>query len=288
MNLNNHHRRIHIVICLVLMFAFTSCSSLITSTLIEPTVDNLQQQTDLELVCDGAPAYLLMIDSMIASNPASPGLLKAGSQAYSGYVAAMSECDYPASRIKTVSEKSREYGKRLLGSIITLPPTIKREQFEQELAMLGHSDVSALFWGSLAWLNWIQHQAGAPLAMADLATVEKLMYRLLELDEAYQGGAAHLFFGGYYATKPPMFGGDPVKSRFHFEKALHYSERNFLLIQTTFAETLARQTWDRELHDKLLLEVIEYPLERAPQFTLSNQIAKRKARRLLDENYFAE
>ena len=64
----------------------TSCTKLLSSTLIEPTVENLQRQPDLELVCEGSPAYLLMIDSLVASDPDSRDLLRAGSQAYSGYV----------------------------------------------------------------------------------------------------------------------------------------------------------------------------------------------------------
>jgi len=66
----------------------TSCSSYITSSFVEPAVGNLRQQTDLELVCEGAPAYLLMIDSMIASSPDNRQLLRTGTQSYTGYAAA--------------------------------------------------------------------------------------------------------------------------------------------------------------------------------------------------------
>lgn len=267
---------------------FCSCSMLLSNTLIEPTVENLSKQTDLDLVCDGAPAYLLMIDSLIASDPGSRDLLRVGSQAYSGYVAAIVECGLAEDRIEAVAEKGRLYGTNLISQLLPIAPDTTTEEFERQLAKLRTSQVPDLFWGTLAWLNWIQVQQGSPAAMADLVTVEKIMARLVELDEAYQAGSSHLFFGAYYATRPPMFGGDPEKSGYHFKRALELSHRKFLLDQTTYAETLARQLFDHELHDQLLKEVIDFPIEKAPEFALSNQIAKRKARRLLDEGYFAE
>jgi hypothetical protein len=169
-----------------------------------------------------------------------------------------------------------------------MAPDTKQEDLEAALTRLQRYNVPNLFWGSFAWLSWIQVQQGAPAAMADLVTVEKIMERLLELDEGFQAGSTHLFFGAYYATRPPMFGGDPEKSQMHFDRALQLSGRKSLLIQATYAETLARQLFDRELHDSLLNEVLDFPLDSAPEYALSNQIAKRKAQRLLDEDYFAE
>lgn len=265
-----------------------SCSMLLSNTLIEPTVENLQRQTDLDLVCEGAPAYLLMIDSLIASDPASSDLLRVGAQAYSGYLAAMIECRSPEERIAAVAAKSRLYGTSLLRKMVPLAPEASDQEFIKRLRRLRTYQVPDLFWGTLAWLNWIKSQQGSPAAMADLVQVERLMARLLELDDTYQAGSVHLFFGAYYATKPPMFGGDPEKSRYHFERALKLSDGNFLLVQATYAETLARQLFNRELHDELLLEVMAFPIDSAPEYALSNQIAKRKARRLLDEDYFAE
>lgn len=276
------------LLLLCILPLLSSCSMLLSNTIIEPTVENLKKQTDLDLVCDGAPAYLLMIDSMITSDPDSRNLLRVGSQAYSGYVAAMQECNIPENRIEAVAEKGRLHGTTLLSKMLPIAPDADQQDFDNRLAKVSTSQVPDLFWATLAWLNWIQVQQGSPAAMADLVTVEKIMARLLELDETYQAGSSHLFFGAYYATRPPMFGGDPEKSAYHFNKALEFSGRKFLMVQTTYAETLGRQLFDRDLHDRLLNEVIDFPLYTAPEFALSNQIAKRKARRLLDEDYFAE
>jgi len=265
----------------------TSCASYISSAFVEPAVGNLRQQTDLELVCEGAPAYLLMIDSMIASSPDNRNLLHTGVQSYSGYAAALTECSGSEQRIAEIAEKAHMYGLRLLNQFLPVS-TVNSEEFDKKLSRLDKKDVPCVFWGTFGWISWIQTQDGSPAAMADLVIIEKIMTRLLELDEAYEGGSIHLFFGGFYAAKPVLFGGKPELSKIHFEKALALSKRNFLLIQTTYAETLARQTFNRELHDRLLKEVLKFPLDSAPNFALSNRIAVKKAQRLLEDDYFAE
>lgn len=281
------HRCTYVPLFLMLFTALclTSCSRLITGTLVEPTVDNLQRQTDLDLVCEGAPAYLLMIDSMIASSPEDKTLLRVGAQSYSAYTSALAECGAERRRILAIADKAKLYSTSLIGEIL---PSISSGQQEVALAKIRKTDVPSLFWGAMAWLTWIQQQQGTPQAMADLAIVEKIMTRLLELDETFQSGALHLFFGGLQATKPAMLGGNPESSRRHFERALEISHRQFLLIQTTYAETFARNTLDRNLHNRLLHEVIDFPLASAPAFALANQIAKKKAARLLADDYFAE
>ena len=265
----------------------TSCSSYITSSFVQPAVGNLRQQTDLELVCEGAPAYLLMIDSMIASSPDNRQLLRAGTQSYTGYAAALSECGKSDERIAVISDKSHLYGTRLLSQFLPMEKEYG-EEFDSKLAKLDKDDLPFVFWGTFGWVSWVQTQEGAPAAMADLVIIEKIMSRLLELDETFEAGSIHLFFGGYHAAKPALLGGRPDLSRSHFDKALVISNRNFLLIQTTYAATLARQTMDKELHDRLLDEVIRFPIDSAPEFALSNRIAVKRAYRLLKDDYFAE
>ena len=271
-----------------LCFCLSSCSSLVT-TAIRPAIGNLQQQTNIDLVCEGAPAYLLMIDSMLVSSPDSRELLLAGVQSFSAYATALEECggaDDP--RIAPIADKAKLYGLRLLSRYLSLDGGQNYDAFARKLSRLSRRDVPDVFWGTFGWLTWVKGQKGSPEAIADMVPIEKIMARLLELDEAYQGGSIHLFFGTYYAAKPKMFGGRPDLSAIHFEKALRLAKRKFLLTQTTYAETLARATLNQELHDRLLQEVLAFPLDSAPEYGLSNQIAVKRAKRLLKENYFSE
>ncbi|MGB3225249.1 MAG: TRAP transporter TatT component family protein [Desulforhopalus sp.] len=269
-------------------FFLSSCSSLITSAM-RPAVGNIQQQSDINLVCEGTPAYLLMIDSMLVSSPNNKSLLLTASQSYSAYAAALEECgEVNDTRILPVAAKSKLYGIQLLSRYLPLNNGQDYEVLDRKLAGLCHGDVPDVFWGAFGWLTWVKYQKGSPEAIADLVIIEKIMARLLEIDESYQGGSIHLFFGSYYAAKPAMFGGKPDLSKYHFEKALDVSEREFLMAQVTYAETLARATFDQELHDRMLNEVLNFPLDSAPEFRLSNEIAVNKAKRLLNDNYFGE
>jgi len=254
---------------------------------IKPAVTNLQKQSDIDLVCEGASSYLLMIDSMIESKPDNRELLKIGAQSYAGTVAALQACGTPKERLKTLSDKSARYGKALLSTMLPLNGG-DLDKTEAALAARSAADADELFWGTYGWLTWIEQQQGSPAALADLVTVEKIMMRLLELDETVEQGGAHLFFGVLYGSKPKMIGGDPERSRFHFERALDISKRSFLMAQVLFAETYSRMVFDREMHDRLLEEVLTFDLDRVPDNRLSNQIAKRRARELLEENFFGE
>lgn len=265
----------------------TSCANVITDNLIQPVVGNLQQQTDLQLVCEGAPAYLLMLDSMLVSSPDNKELLLTAAQSYSAYAAALGECgEQNGQRIPAITEKAKKYGQALLKDHIPLQSD--PSEVVVYLEKQQKQDVEELFWGTFGWLTWVQYQRGSPASVADVVMIEKIMERLLVLDPTFQGGSIHMFFGSYYAAKPALLGGRPDLSRSHFEKALELSDRKFLLTQTAYAETFARMTMDGELHDNLLQEVIAFPLESAPEFTLSNVIAKSRAKKLLAENFFGD
>jgi hypothetical protein len=276
-------------VLIVFCMCLTSCSGLVTSSVIQPAIGNLQQQTDIDLVCEGAPAYLLMIDSMLISSPEDKGLLLIATQSYSAYATALEVCDEAETdRIAKIASKAHLYGLRLLHHYLPVNQRYDDQAMALQLNKLNKSDVPDVFWGTFGWLTWVKSQQGSPSSIADIVTIEKIMTRLLELDETYQGGSIHLFFGGYHAAKPKMFGGRPDLSKQHFEKALALSGRKFLLTQTTYAETLARTTMDQELHDRLIKEVLAFPMESAPEFGLSNRIALNRAQKLLDENYFGD
>jgi hypothetical protein len=58
-------------------------------------------------------------------------------------------------------------------------------------------------------------------------------------------------------------------------------------VKVEYARRYARLVFDRELHDRLLREVIDAPAE-APNLTLFNVLAKQQAHELLQsaEDYF--
>ena len=282
--LGRQHNVIIKCICIVALFIMNGCTALMITPLVDPLTQSLQQQTDLELVCDGTPALLLMIDGFIASDPHNSKLLMTGTQAYTAYAAALTECG-ESDRAAQLSARAKEYGIALLNGLPGFQDSFEKPlaEFTQSLKKYDAGNVDALFWGATGWGTWIRYQEGAPAAVADLPKVEQIMLRVLEMDENFYYGGAHFFLGAYYAARPEIYGGKPEESRLHFERALSISDRQFLLIQVTYAETYARMSFDRELYEGLLQEVLDFPLESRPELNLSNSVAKRRARRQLDK-----
>ncbi len=262
----------------------TSCSSIINNTILEPTVNNLQQQTDVDLVCEGAPTFLLLLDSMVVSDPGNKDMLIMASQSYTGYISAMISCDPDSPRLEPIADKAEHYGKSLLTTLI--PLDAKSGNLDETLAKMKKKNVPTLFWGSVSWLGWIQLQNGSPDSIAAINIIKKVMERIIELDPTYQGAAAHLFMGTYLSSIPAMLGGDPEKAKDHFEFALRATDRKSLMVQVAYAEKYCRATMNQQLHDSLLQEVIDFDILSAPEYTLTNQIAKRQAKQLLEDNFF--
>lgn len=269
---------------LVFFLSVSGCGQMLVNSLMKPTIDNLQRQSDPELVCEGAPAFLLMLDSLIVSRPDDSSLLLSATQAYTAYSLALEECGRPERAVR-LAVKAKEYGLALLAGLPTLTTAGNNSptEYKQALAGVKKNDVEALFWGGYGWAVWVRSQHGSPASLISLPKIEQIMLRTLELDERIYHGAAHLFLATYYGSRPLLLGGEPEKSRYHFDRALSISNRQFLPIQVAYAESYARLALDRDLYENLLREVIDFPLESRPELTLSNQIAKQRAERLLSE-----
>ena len=269
----------------LIVISLSSCTTVVVNLVVDPTVENLQKQTDLNLVCEGAPAFLLIIDSLIVSSPDNTRMLLTGTQAYTAYVTALNECGSSPERIRELSAKAKKYGLALLAQFPQVRDSLHKSpaEFAASLTKMKKKDVPALFWGGYGWATYLQYQSGSPASMADLPKVEMIMAKVIELDDSYYQGAAHIFMGVYYGARPQMLGGKPEKSREHFERALAISDRCFLPVQVAYAETYAKMQFNRDLYVKLLQEALDFPLEKKESAYLSNLVAKRRAKKLLAE-----
>ncbi len=268
------------------------CSAVVSSTtskLADSLAEALVNQNDPETVRQGAPAYLVLIDGLIADDPNNPDVLLAGAQLYSSYAGAF--VDDP-DRAKRLARKGRDYGlaglcaeRRRTCGIQTAP----YERFETAVYQLGKDSVPALFTAASAWATWIQVNKDDWVAIADKARVDAMIRRVVELDEGYLRGSPQVFLGVLATLIPEAAGGQPEQGRQHFERAIELSGGRDLMAKVLLARQYARLVFDRELHDRMCREVLEAdPVE--PGLTLSNTLAQDEARRLLEdsEDYFGE
>ncbi len=248
---------------------------------------SLRNQDDVETVRAGAPAYLLLIDALIEGAPDDPELLLAGASLHAVYAGTF--VDEPE-RARRLADRAYGYGLRALcGRRHALCRRVEGpyEPFADALGATGPRDISVLYGFGSAWATALQLRSGEWEAVAQLPKLEALMQRVVTLEESYDHGGPHLYLGVLATQRPANLGGRPEEGRRHFERAVEISRDRHLLVKVLFAEHYARLVFDRPLHDRLLEEVLSAD-PREPGLTLSNVIARRRAKDLLSsaDDYF--
>lgn len=267
-----------------LLGSLAGCASLMSSA-VEDLAGDLSaailENPDVDMVRDGAPAFLLLIDGVLKSSPDNPVLLSQAALLNSAYAGAFVA---DGERARLMAAKGRALAERALcverikNCAVTAKPFA---EFEQWTATLTKADVPLAYGLATAWAAWMQANSDDFNAIADLGKVKLLMSRVADLHESHDYGGPHLYLGVFETLVPPALGGRPEVGRFHFERALALAEGQHLLTQVMFAEQYARLVFDRALHDELLHEVLAAEVD-APDLILLNAVAKRRAQSLLD------
>jgi hypothetical protein len=267
--------------------ALSGCASLIGSMAADTLSSSILNQTDPELIADGVPAYLLLVDGFIHDSPDNEDLLSAGAQIYALYGSRFSTD--PAAAVRH-TQKARSYGGRAICQVH--PPACRwngmpYEDFVTELAEVSDKDINYLYSYALGWLSYLEATSEDLSAVAELPWVEAAMERALAMDESFEQGAVHTWLGILKSLRPPALGGEPEAAQAHFERSLELSGGRDLSVKVEYARRFARLMYEQELHDRLLTEVLAAPAEE-DGYTLFNVLAKQDAEALLatSQEYF--
>jgi len=259
-----------------------------TASLMEDVGKAANKQSDLRVVREGMPAYLLLMDGMVEGWPDNERLLLAAAQAYSSYATAFVGADDVAFR-DALLLRAKAYALQALEQRgISAPLTSPFGDYERQVSQTTQSDVPYVFWSATCWGNWIGAHANSIAALAELPRVETLMRRALVLDETFYYGGPHIFMGVLYASRPQVAGGNLDLSKRHFLKAIELGRGKFLMAQVYYADYYARKAFDRELFVTTLKKVLDTPADTVPELTLLNTVARDKAEALLGktDEYF--
>lgn len=258
----------------------TGCTSLLGSIAADTLEAAILNQNDPALVESGVPAYLLLVDGLISQSPDDADMLAVGAQLFALYG---SRFETDASRVAQLTAKARDYGRRAM-CLAHAPACgwdgMPYDAFVGDLAEVGGRNIDYLYAYSVSWLSHLDATSDDWSAVAEVPWVEAALERTLELDESYEQGALHGYLGILNALRPPALGGEPDVAQAHFERAIELSDGRDLSIKVEYARRYARLMFDQELHDRLLTEVLEAPVE-VPGYTLFNVLAQREARELL-------
>lgn len=250
-----------------------------------PLIDNgmtaMNRETDLELARASMPANLKMLEALLLADPDNTAFRVQAAMGFYGYTLSFVEGADPA-RAAQLYRRARDHALIALDHAGISQATLTGDMatLEQALAKLDVSAVPALFWTASTWGKWIESQLDDPARLAELPRVERLMQRVLMLDETYYYGGTHVFFGAYYGGRAPMFGGDFARSAKHFDRAAAINQNQLLLVEVYRARYLLRQMGEREAFHTSLSRVLNAEINR-PDFNLANALAKQQAAALL-------
>ncbi len=270
-----------------------------TTAVMLQAVPTYDRESDLELAEQASASNLKMMEGLLEVTPEDADLLLLTSSSFTRYAFGFIEeqveiadeqfdFDTKTAQVKRAVdfyERGKRYGMRWIA--------LRRARFhslvDQDLDTLAEAmqeftleDVPGLFWTAYAWGSIISLQQNDPDRLAELSKVELMMERVRELDETYFFGGPHLFYGAFYGTRSEMLGGDPARAKKHLERAIEITEGRFLMARYLLAKGYCVQAQDRELFESTLREIIAAPPDLYPEQRMANEIAKRRAGRLLD------
>ena len=241
----------------------------------------MMKQPDPETFRQGAPAYLILIDTMVESDPKNPKTLASASRLYSTYASIFVDDNERAARL---SLRAKEYGTQsLCNHSQSLCEKIKLpfDEFETALKTTTKKDTPFLYAYAASQATWIQANENDWNAIAELPKIKSLLTRVIELDETTDDGNAHVYLGVLDTLLPPSVGGKPEQGKAHFERALELQDSQ--MTRVLYAKHYARLLYNQELHDKLLNIVLEKPIKENGM-TLINTLAKEQAEQLLESS----
>ena len=267
------------------VFLVSGCS--VSSKMMVHLSDTIVNNDDPAMVEAGAPAYLLMIDSLISQDPEKEDMLTTAALLYTAYADVFVTDDL---RSRKLAAKALDYAEKAVclsdkkACRLTEKPY---DDFTSAVDSLDKNSLPALFSLGAAWSGWIMANTDDFNALADISRIEDIMKKVVLLDATYRDGAAYLYLGTLATLMPPALGGRPEQGRTFFEKAIALSKGKNLMAKVMYARLYAKMTFDRTLHDRLLTEVLAAdPV--AEGYTLMNTHARQQAKVLLDaaDDYF--
>lgn len=268
---------------LLLIIAFFSIQACSIGNLPTNLSRSMMNQEDPELVRTAAPAYLLMLDALVATYPDDETFLIPAAKLYGAYAGVFSNDEEQTRRM---ANRAKEYALRALcenEEDLCLALDQQVEDIKIELEDLDEDELNLVYTFASSLASWIQANSNDWDAVAQLPKVKTLFKWVLSYDADYDNGTAQVYMGVLESQLPPSLGGRPDLAKMHFENAIRASNGHHLMAKVLYAQQYARLLFEKELHDRLLMEVIAAD-PKAEGLTLINQLAKQQAEVLLAES----
>lgn len=248
---------------------------------------------DPELIRAAVPFSLKLIESLLAENPRHEGLLLAAARGFTEYAYAfvqqdadeLQDTDKVAStamraRAAKLYLRARNYGLR--GMEVKHPGFAERLKANPKEAVkeLKKSDVPMMYWTAISW--------GAALSAShdlmmfpEIPRFEALIDRVIEVDEAYDEGAAHTFLITYEMArlnaKPNRF----ALAKEQFDRAMALGGGHQAGPLVAYAENVLVAQKNKAEFQSMLRQALRIDVNKSPENRELNLAEQRRARWLL-------
>lgn len=274
----------------VIACSLSGCATVMSSAasgLTESISDSVLNQDDPETAKAALPTFMVLIDGFIRDNPENPDILASGATLYASYGAIFADDDLRASRL---TKRARGYAQTAMCQ--SYEPSCgwhdaTYDEFVATLAGVKEKQAEILYTYGFVSLAYLRAHSSDWNSLAELPQMEALFNHYLDISGDEVNSAVYTYMGVLLTLRPPALGGEPERAREYFEKAIAETQGKDLSVKVEYARGYAKLLYERELHDRLLNEVMAAnPYEDG--YTLSNVLAKEEAALLLAEadDYF--
>jgi len=255
-----------------------------TAPIIDGGFASMMAEEDLVLARTSIESNLKLVEGLLRSDPDNHRLKLLASQGFTAYALAFVEDEDPARAVR-LYKRGRDYGNRYLADKydIDLLAIDRLDEFEEMVDQLPSSAVPGVFWLANSWASSLLLSLDDISAISNLPRVERLMRFVLEHDEGFYFGGAHLFFGAYYGARSVFLGGSPEKARHHLDRQWELTGGTLLLGMYFQVRYLDLPALDEGAAREHLRQIIDTNISPLPDDTrLINRVTQARANYLLE------
>ena len=146
----------HKTLTLLLLVFFSSGCSMMADRFAENLGNAILNQNDPETVKAGAPAFLILLDSLVLDAPNNPGILRASATLNGAYATVFVQ---DAERASKLADKAREHARRAICHDFPLICKHERgplDEFTAVLKKIDRGDIDTLYTYGSTWAGWVQ------------------------------------------------------------------------------------------------------------------------------------
>ncbi len=272
-----------------------------TSKVLLRAQPSIKMEADYELARQAIPGTLKTVEGFWVVDPENANLIRILTEGYCQYGTGFVEDDWEAAKfakdieqIDYHNERSTKIFTRCLNyALLNLGERWQNGIFgtpEAVAKLLADTNINcrfSLLFAGLALGSLVNHNLARIEMLGNLPTVEAILNRVLEMDQANppadkaHAALPHVALGMLATARPKALGGKPDVGQKHFETAIALTEGKYLLPRVLMAYRVGKANNDQAFfHDQLKI-VLETAPSVWPEQRLANEVAHRKARRYL-------